>query len=117
LNGTLLLVEDEALILMDLEFAAEDAGYDYCAVRSVQAALEALETRDIVAAVLDVNLGGGETCVPIAEALSGRGIPYILHSGDLDRNDELVRTLDAELIKKPARSETVVERAMTLAAE
>ena len=55
MNGTLLLVEDEALILMDLEFAAEDAGYDYCAVRSVQAALEALETRDIVAAVLDVT--------------------------------------------------------------
>ena len=56
MNGTLLLVEDEALILMDLEFAAEDAGYDYCAVRSVQAALEALETRDIVAAVLVVGL-------------------------------------------------------------
>ena len=116
MNGTLLLVEDEALILMDLEFAAEDAGYEYCAVRDVRSALEALEQRDIVAAVLDVNLGGGQNCVPIAEELKVRGIPYILHSGDLDRNDELVRSLNAELIKKPARSETVVDCAMALAA-
>lgn len=116
LNGTLLLVEDEALILMDLEFAAKDAGCAYCAVRDVRSALEALEKDRIVVAVLDVNLGGGQNCVPIAEALQARGIPYILHSGDLDRNDELVRSLDAELIKKPACSEAVVDRAMALAA-
>ena len=110
----LLLVEDEPLILMDLEFAAEDRG---CEVHSATSSAHALDILDeapggIDAAVLDVSLGQGETCFPIADALREQGIPFILHSGDLDRHDEHIRSLNAALIAKPAAAEKVIGAAI-----
>ena len=110
----ILLVDDEPLILMDLEFAAQDAGCDYRSARGVDQALDQCAEHDISVAVLDVNLGAGTNCVPIAKALDDKGIPYLLHSGDLDRQDETVRSLDAELIPKPAAADQVIQRAIAL---
>ena len=42
--------------------------------------LEASEER-IDGAVLDVNLGGGETVFPLAEALRRRGVPFAFATG------------------------------------
>jgi DNA-binding response OmpR family regulator len=109
----LLLLEDEPMILMDLEAAAEDCGCGVVCATSVPGALRLLnENRGIRGAVLDVTLGGGETCLPVARELDRRGIPYILHSGDLDRQDELVRALDAVLIPKPADADRVIRVAI-----
>ena len=111
----LLLIEDEPLILMDLEYAAEDRGYDALCASSVARALDLIDNNAaIVAAVLDVSLRDGENCVPIARELDRRGIPYVLHSGDLDRQDEVVRNLDGELIPKPAAASQVIGRAIEL---
>ncbi len=112
----ILMLEDEPLILMDLEFAAEDMGCQALCASSVgeaQAILDGAEPVD--AAVLDVTLKDGETCVPIAHELQRRGIPFLLHSGDLDRHDETVRGLDAELVAKPASASRVIARAMSFA--
>lgn len=112
----ILMLEDEPLILMDLEFAAEDLGCQpLCAssVADAKAILEGPEAVDV--AVLDVTLKDGETCVPIARELQRRGIPFLLHSGDLDRHDETVRALGAELVAKPASAERVIARAMSFA--
>lgn len=112
----ILMLEDEPLILMDLEFAAEDLGCQpLCAssVADAKAILDGPEAVDV--AVLDVTLKDGETCVPIARELQRRGIPFLLHSGDLDRHDETVRALGAELVAKPASAERVIARAMSFA--
>lgn len=110
---TILLLEDEPIILMDLEFAAEDHGCDAVSASSCAGALERLATFDeIDVAVLDVSLAGLETCLPVAEELGRRGIPYLLHSGDLDRHDDTIRQLDAELIAKPASAEDVIAAAI-----
>ncbi|NVE95940.1 response regulator [Altererythrobacter lutimaris] len=111
---TLLLLEDEPLILMDLELAAEDCGCDALPASNAKAALDLLEEHGdaIDAAILDVSLGAGQTCFPVAHQLQRMGIPYILHSGDLDRHNERIRTLQAERIAKPAPVEIVIATAL-----
>lgn len=112
----ILMLEDEPLILMDLEFAAEDLGCCALCASSVREAMALINgPRPVSAAVLDVSLRDGETCVPVARALQQRGIPYLLHSGDLDRHDETVRALQAELVAKPASASRVISRAMSYA--
>ena len=78
----ILIVEDEPLIAMMLEdfldaLDREVAGTaDNCA-----SALELIDQGGVHAAILDVNLRGGEQSWPIAERLSAHGIPFILATG------------------------------------
>ena len=112
----LLILEDEPMILMDLEFAAEDCGCEVLCATDVRHAMKLLAThRNIRGAILDVNLGGGETCLPIARELDRLKIPYILHSGDLNRQNELVRQLGAVLVPKPADPQRVIRVAIEAA--
>ncbi|MEO0590984.1 MAG: response regulator [Pseudomonadota bacterium] len=113
----ILLLEDEPLILMDLEYAAQDLGCTALLASSVEEALHSLaDHKDtLTVAVLDVSLGDGRNCYPVAEELDRLGIPFILHSGDLDRHDEQVRELDAELIAKPAPADKVIAAAIAYA--
>ena len=115
-RATILLVEDEPLILMDLEFAAEDAGLECLPAPNLTAALDYIESHGdrLDVAVLDVSLTGNDNCLPIARELDARGIPYVIHSGDLDRQNEVIRSLDAPRIAKPSSSERVVEVALSL---
>lgn len=115
----ILILDDEPLILMDLEFAAEDRGCRYFTAANASKALQLIEdnAEEIDVAILDVTLGPGKTCQPVANALAERGIPYLLHTGDLDRHDELVRELQAQLVAKPAQSHEVIDAALALATE
>ena len=114
----ILLVEDEPLILMDLEFAAEDHGCEAVCATCCAEAMRAIEKAEgIDVAVLDVSLKGGETCEAVARELDRRDIPYLLHSGDLDRQNETVRRLDAQLFPKPASADRVIAAAIRLAQE
>lgn len=111
---TILLVDDEPLILMDLEMAAEDRGFDYLSAPSVERALALIEAGDpaIDLAVLDFTLLHGTDCLPIARRLEAHGIPYIIHSGDLDRSEKGLGELDAVLVQKPAPSDKVIAAAL-----
>ena len=76
-----LVVEDDALLLMSLQDMLADFG---CAVAGCAMALEpALQmARDLPVdlAVLDVNLGG-EMVTPVAEFLAGKGVPFVFATG------------------------------------
>lgn len=111
---TILLLEDEPLILMDLELAAHDRGCRCLTATTVEQALGHLGDGPMKpdVAVLDVTLQYGETCLPVARELRRLGIPYILHSGDLDRQDEQIHKLDAQLVPKPASSSRVIDVAL-----
>lgn len=112
----LLILEDEPMILMDLEFAAEDCGCEVLCATGISHAMELLGAHDrICGAILDVNLGEDQTCLPIARELDRRRIPYILHSGDLNRQNELVRDLGAVLVPKPADPQRVIRVAIEAA--
>ncbi|QZH74321.1 MAG: response regulator [Erythrobacter sp.] len=111
----MLLLEDEPLILMDLEFAAEDRGCTPHCVTDVAGALALINAEPgIDVAIMDVSLKNGETCVAVAEELERRGIPYLLHSGDLNRADETISKLGRHHIPKPADSLKVIEAAIAL---
>lgn len=109
---TFLLVEDEPLILLDLEFAVEDSGHHFVSASCLAQALNHLAECRIDVAILDVNLGRGQTCVPVADELQQMEIPFVLHSGDLDRRNETINKLGAVVIAKPAAAEMVVARAL-----
>ena len=112
---TILLLEDEAFVLVNLELAAQDMGLTVISALNAKDAIRQMdELGDLDVAVLDVNLGGGETCLPVVRHLQSRAIPYLLHSGDLDREREFVREFGAPLIPKPAVPEFVIESALSL---
>jgi CheY-like chemotaxis protein len=75
-----LIVEDEALIAMYVEDVVSRFGYSVAGVvDSVDEALAFIETHDIDAAVLDINLRG-KLVFPFADALMKRDIPFVFAS-------------------------------------
>lgn len=113
-QATILLLEDEPFILMDLEMAAEDLNCQPVPTSNVNSALQILKGSGpiIKVGVLDVSLGNGQTCEPVARELERRNIPYILHSGNLDRHNELLRDLAGKLVPKPSSSDLVIKIAL-----
>ena len=99
---------------MDLQFALEDEGAEMIDARNAREALEHLSSGTPDTAILDVNLGQGETCEPVALRLRELGVPFVLHTGDLDRQGEIVRTLDAPVVPKPSLGGDVVRLALRL---
>ena len=99
----ILVVEDEVLIGMDLVMLLEDWGYRPDGPHgSVAACLEAVEQFDPEIAVLDVNLGGGETSLPVAAALRERGTPFVFLTGYTRlETAEDPTILSAPRLKKP----------------
>ena len=78
----MLIVEDEAMVAMMLEDQLMELGCIVVGVAgSVSEGLAKIETAAPDAAVLDVNLGGGEKVFPVAEKLTERGVPFIFATG------------------------------------
>jgi CheY-like chemotaxis protein len=78
----ILIVEDEPLIAMMLEDFLEALGKQHVAsCDSVQSALATIDAEHPDAAILDVNLSGGEKAWPVADALAAKNIPFVLSSG------------------------------------
>lgn len=76
-----LLVEDEALIAMNVEDMLDALGYVVVAAAAeVEEALAAVEGGGIDAALLDVNLQG-RTSFPVADALAARDVPFVFATG------------------------------------
>lgn len=98
----ILIVEDDALIGLDLEDMLGDLGHSVLEIAGSpdQAMIYLDRFKDRVDAVLlDANLGGASS-LPVAEALSDRNIPFIVTSGY--EPDELRREgFDAPYVSKP----------------
>lgn len=81
----ILLVEDEYMIAMDMEDWLLRAGAEVMGpVPSRDQALDLVnEAGRIDGAVLDVNLGDGETSYPVADRLDELHVPYLFATGDV----------------------------------
>lgn len=108
-GARILLLEDEVIIAMDLTMSLEDAGATVVHARSQTKGIAIAEEASLNAAILDVNLGGGATCEPIAQTLRSRGVPFVLHTGDLQDSGELVERIDAPVAQKPTSSGKIIE--------
>jgi DNA-binding response OmpR family regulator len=77
---SVLLLEEEAIIALDVEFNLSQAGYTIAAVFSTSAgALDWLSDHSPGVAILDVRLKDGPSH-HVARTLSERTIPFIVHS-------------------------------------
>jgi CheY-like chemotaxis protein len=96
----ILVVEDNVLIAMEVEFMAEQCG---CAVAGpagdVAEALALAEGAGLAGAVLDINLGH-ERVWPVAEYLEARSVPFVLATGYGD-DDVPARFKERPILSKP----------------
>ena len=102
-----LVVEDEMLVLMNIEFMLADLGCEsVTAAATVDQALAQLEAQVFDAAVLDVNLNGDDSYA-VADALGARGVPFAFSTG---YNDEGMREeyRDRPMLRKPYQQEGLV---------
>ena len=97
----ILIVEDEPLIAMMLEDFLDILDQQVAgSADSVATALERVGQGGIDAAILDVNLRGGEKSTPVAEALAAAGVPFVFATGGSDDSVD-VRFRDRPVLQKP----------------
>lgn len=102
-----LLVEDEALISMVLEYRLLASGYRVLTAATLPSAMEMAENDSIDAAVLDVELQGDRS-FPVADLLRRRGIPFVFSSSCDAR--ELPQDLRNEpFMQKPYNTSVLLE--------
>jgi DNA-binding NarL/FixJ family response regulator len=96
-----LIVEDEPLIAMMLEDFLEALDRQVAGTAdNVAGAVALVAEGGIDAAIIDVNLRGGEKSWPIAEALAAANIPFLFATGGSDDMiDEAYR--DRPVLPKP----------------
>jgi len=77
---SILIVEDEPLIVMDITQAFEGSGAELTTTNTLRHALLLVEHDGLSAAILDHALGDGNSSLLYAR-LRERGIPFIIYSG------------------------------------
>lgn len=107
---TVLLVEDEIFVALDLQMALEDAGWTVAGpYASIATASEYLKSNRPACAILDVRLTDGEV-FPVADTLNRAGVPFVFHSGHAD-GDELERRYpNSAFCSKPCLPTTLLKR-------
>lgn len=68
------------MLMMMVEDLLLAQGYDVVTAGRLPPALDLACNRDLDAAILDINLGG-ESAIPLADALRERGVPIVFASG------------------------------------
>ena len=107
----ILIVEDEGLLALDMEFALVDAGAKVLGPAvEVAEGVQLLSGTDTVVdgAILDLDLRG-VAAYPIADMLHERGVPFLFHTGHGRAADLQARYgADLPVFTKPSRLETVL---------
>ena len=108
---TVLVVEDEFLILLHLRRVLERHGAEVVTARSLAEGRRVVddlsEKSTLDAAVLDVRLPDGEV-FPLAHELQERGVPLIFHSSEAAVIAAGGRWPAAAALKKPTDERTLV---------
>ncbi|AMD57960.1 MULTISPECIES: response regulator [Agrobacterium] len=85
----ILIVEDEALLAMELESEVEEAGHEIVGVAAEsKQALSLIEKSSPQFAFVDIQLLDGPTGIDVGRHLASRSIPYVFVSGNLKRIPE-----------------------------
>jgi DNA-binding NtrC family response regulator len=112
----ILIIEDEALICMLLEDVLQGLG---CAVvgpaMTVDHAERLARSEEVHFAVLDVNLGRGDS-FGVAEILAGKGVPFAFITGygkagvrkDLQHAPVLQKPIDIDRLEQILRENSVI---------
>lgn len=105
---TVLVVEDEFIIALDLSETVRDLGYDVEGpYGGGQSALRAIEQDMPDFAILDVFTDDGDV-YPLADALSEAGVPIIFHSGHVPPDEVRQRYPRAQAAAKPCPPDRLI---------
>jgi DNA-binding response OmpR family regulator len=107
---TILVVEDEPFILMEIERTLEDAGARVLTARTVQEALHVLATEEVTASILDYRLQGG-TADDLCHQLTAQKIPFVIYSGYANVEGECKKW---DIVAKPADPQLLVTRVLSV---
>jgi CheY-like chemotaxis protein len=110
-----LVIEDELLLAMDYEGILADAGCTVLGpVARQSGALSLLEHERPDAAVLDLNLAG-ERSTRLAEALTERGVPFVVVTGYSGKTVPEPVLADAPQLEKPVNAHALVRALAAIA--
>jgi DNA-binding response OmpR family regulator len=101
---SILVVEDEPLIGMDIRTALEAAGAHVTATTTVRHALILIEHDGLSGAIMDHALGDGDS-TQVCMRLEARGIPYVTFSGYAPVKGA---SPDASHVNKPATMDVLL---------
>ncbi|WP_375249587.1 response regulator [Sphingomonas sp.] len=107
---SVMLVEDELFVALDVQMTVEEAGLAVAGpYATLEEALRALdgEAAPFACAILDVRLRDGEV-FPAADRLSAAGIPIIFHSGHADPQGLEARYPGSLVCSKPCSPGTLL---------
>jgi DNA-binding response OmpR family regulator len=113
---TVLVVEDDFLLAMDVEATLVGAGaivVDVCL--TLDQAMARGDADDFAVAVLDFSLGS-ESVAPFARRLARRGVPFILHTGMPRGDPGLMEWTNTPMVQKPASPHSLVSAVGAIAA-
>lgn len=108
MRKTILIVEDDPFIAMDLQDTFEEAGFKVLGpVASVAPGLKLIKDTLPDVAMLDFNLGR-ETSIPIAHRLDEIEIPYFFLSGQIDKVITKNVKTNCKVLTKPFNAEVLI---------
>lgn len=111
---TILVVEDEPLVALDISDAFKKAGALIIIARTLKDGLYQAATADLTAAVIDHALHDGLTTSDICAQLKERDIPFIVYSGFSKLKGACA---DGKLVHKPATPEMLLAALQGVLAE
>ena len=112
---TILVLEDEALVGLDMAEQLNGAGYCVAGpFARVDDALSSISVSPPDAAVLDINLGPGITSEPVAAALEQRSIPYVFLSGYSENAPQFGNLSRAMFLTKPCSPDKLIGKVQSL---
>ena len=105
----ILVVEDEALIALQIEMDIEDIGYSVAGTcMSLAESLRFIDSKEIDGAILDVDLRGVDV-FPAAERLLEKDIPFVFHTGHGHKTQIEDRFPRSTVFKKPTSTEVMLK--------
>lgn len=104
---TVLVVEDDLLLAIDLENTLVGMGAAVVGVcHTLEEGLARADADDFAVAVLDFSLGS-HSVTPLARRLARRNVPFILHTGMSRSEPSLMEWSDSLIVEKPASPHTL----------
>ena len=109
-RAPLLLLEDETFIAIETQMTLEEGGEEEVLICTDNEEARALVVENEPrAALIDFNLGGGETSEPIARLLLDRGIPFAFLTGYTEATLALPAAfVDVPRFSKPCHGDEVL---------
>lgn len=106
---TILIVDDEPLIALDIAQGFKDAGAEVVTTSTLKQAVVLVEHDGLSAAILDHVLIDGDSVV-LRQRLKERDIPFVVYSGF----GESTLGTDVPLVKKPATADVLIATVASL---